>query len=79
MANSGKSVGLRLVSLLDVMAGRVQMIFDGGVSALPRVNEGKLRVLAMTVGSTPEEFSKLIGDEFPKWTQIVRRAGIFPN
>ena len=134
-------------ALLDVMAGRVQMIFDGGVSALPRVNEGKLRVLAMTgserspslpniptmaesgvpgyaatfwfgivapagtpapivaklgreigailndpvfkklfaaqgvdpVSSTPEEFSKLIRDELPKWTQIMRQAGIVPN
>jgi tripartite-type tricarboxylate transporter receptor subunit TctC len=34
--------------LLDVMAGRVQLMFDGGVTALPQVKAGKLRVLGMT-------------------------------
>ena len=28
------------------------------------------------VGSTPEEFAKLIREEIPKWTKIVREAGI---
>jgi tripartite-type tricarboxylate transporter receptor subunit TctC len=133
--------------LVDVMAGRAHMMFDGGVSALPRVAEGKLRVLAMTgterspsfpniptmmeagvpgysasfwfglvapagtpapivnklareievvlnepafkkslaaqgvdpVSSTPAEFSKLIRDDLPKWTGIMRQAGIVAN
>ena len=34
--------------LMDVMAGRVQLMFDGGVTALPQVKAGKLRVLGMT-------------------------------
>jgi tripartite-type tricarboxylate transporter receptor subunit TctC len=134
-------------ALIDLLAGRVQIMFDGGVSALPRVKEGKLRVLGMTgaqrspsfpdiptiaeagvpgysalfwfgivapagtpapivnrlsteigailndpvfksmfaaqgvdpVSSTPEEFSRLIKDELPKWTGIMKRAGIEPN
>jgi tripartite-type tricarboxylate transporter receptor subunit TctC len=134
-------------ALVDLLAGRVQIMFDGGVSALPRVREGKLRVLGMTgaerspsfpdiptiaeagvpgysalfwfgvvgpagtpvaivdrlskeigailndpvfkslfaaqgvdpVSSTPEEFSRLIRDDLPKWTGIMKQAGIEPN
>jgi tripartite-type tricarboxylate transporter receptor subunit TctC len=134
-------------ALVDLLAGRVQIMFDGGVSALPRVREGKLRVLGMTgaerspsfpdiptiaeaglpgysalfwfgvvapagtpppvvnrlskeigailndpvfksafaaqgvdpVSSTPEEFSRLIRDDLPKWTAIMKQAGIEPN
>lgn len=134
-------------ALVDLLAGRIQIMFDGGVSALPRVKEGKLRVLGMTgaerspsfpdiptideggvpgyaalfwfgivapagtpkpivdrlsreiggilndpvfkkefaaqgvdpVSSTPEEFSKLIAADIPKWTGIMKQAGIVPD
>jgi tripartite-type tricarboxylate transporter receptor subunit TctC len=134
-------------ALVDLLAGRVQIMFDGGVSALPRVREGKLRVLGMTgserspsfpdiptiaeaglpgyaalfwfgvvapagtpaaivdrlsaeigailndpvfkgvfaaqgvdpVSSTPEQFSRLIREDLPKWTGIMKQAGIEPN
>jgi tripartite-type tricarboxylate transporter receptor subunit TctC len=45
--------------LTDLMAGRVQLMFDGGVSALPRVNEGKLRVLAMTGAERSPSFPNI--------------------
>ncbi|MDQ2762761.1 MAG: tripartite tricarboxylate transporter substrate binding protein [Pseudomonadota bacterium] len=132
---------------VDLMAGRVQMMFDGGVSALPQAKNGKVRVLAMTgterspsfpniptmiesglpgysalfwfgivapagtpepivnklsheigailndpvfkkvfqqqgvdpVSSTPAEFSRLIQTDLPKWTGIMKQAGITPN
>ena len=134
-------------ALIDLLAGRVQIMFDGGVSALPRVKEGKLRVLGMTgaerspsfpeiptiaeggvpgyaalfwfglvapagtpqpivdrlsreigailndpvfkkmfasqgvdpVSSTPAEFSRLIKADIPKWTGIMKQAGIEPD
>jgi tripartite-type tricarboxylate transporter receptor subunit TctC len=28
------------------------------------------------VGSTPEEFDKLIREEIPKWAKVIREAGI---
>lgn len=133
--------------LADLLAGRVQMMFDGSVTAMPQVNAGKLRVLAMTgtersssypnvptmiesgvpgysatfwfgivapaktpapivtklssdmgavlndpafikkfqgqgvdiVSSTPAQFSKLIRDDLPKWTAIMKQAGITPK
>jgi tripartite-type tricarboxylate transporter receptor subunit TctC len=134
-------------ALIDLLSGRIQIMFDGGVSALPRVKEGKLRVLGMTgaerspsfpdiptigesgvpgyaalfwfgivapagtpqpivnrvskeigailndpvfkkefaaqgvdpVSSTPEEFTRLIAADLPKWTGIMKRAGIEPE
>jgi tripartite-type tricarboxylate transporter receptor subunit TctC len=35
-------------ALLDLLAGRVDMMFSGGGSALPQIRAGKLRVLATT-------------------------------
>jgi len=134
-------------AMVDLLSGRVQIMFDGGVSALPRVKDGKLRVLGMTgaerspsfpdiptiaeagvpgyaalfwfgivapagtplpivsrlskeigsilndpvfkkefaaqgvdpVSSTPEEFSRIIKEDIPKWTGIMKQAGIQPN
>jgi hypothetical protein len=31
------------------------------------------------VASTPAEFSKLIKDDLPKWTSIMRQAGVVPE
>ncbi|MEO7150318.1 MAG: tripartite tricarboxylate transporter substrate binding protein [Burkholderiaceae bacterium] len=35
-------------ALTDLLAGRVQMMFDGGTSSLPHVASGKLKLLAVT-------------------------------
>jgi tripartite-type tricarboxylate transporter receptor subunit TctC len=35
-------------SIMDLLSGRVDMMFEGGVTALPYVREGRLRVLAST-------------------------------
>jgi tripartite-type tricarboxylate transporter receptor subunit TctC len=134
-------------ALLDLIPGRIHLMFDGGVSSLRYVKEGKLRALGMTgvkrspatpeiptiaesgvpgyaatfwfgvvapagtspaiverlskeigaivdepvfkkkfwsqgvdpVSSTPAEFSKLIKDDLPKWTAIMRQAGVVPE
>ena len=46
-------------ALIDLLAGRVQIMFDGGVSALPRVKEGKLRVLGMTGAERSPSFPEI--------------------
>lgn len=134
-------------ALLDLIAGRIDLMFDGGVSSLPHVKEGRLRVLGMTapersaavpdvptiaesgvpgyaatfwfgivapagtpapiverlardiaaivnqpafvrkfgaqgvdpVSSTPAQFATLIRDDVPKWTAIMRQAGVVPD
>ena len=70
-------------ALTDVMAGRVQVIFDAGPSALPQVRAGRLRVLAVTSAErfvgTPEiptiAESGLPGYDLTLWFGIVTRAG----
>ena len=46
------------------------------IMKLPEAKERMANVGFETVGSTPEEFAKLIREEIPKWTKIVREAGI---
>ncbi len=43
---------------------------------LPEAQERLANVGFEIVGSTPEQFARLIREEIPKWTQIVREAGI---
>lgn len=42
----------------------------------PEAKERMANVGFEIVGGTPEEFAKLIREEIPKWTKIVREAGI---
>ena len=71
-------------ALTDVMAGRVQVIFDAGTSALPQVRAGRLRVLAVTsaerFSGTPDiptiAESGLPGYDMTLWFGIVTRAGV---
>ena len=46
------------------------------IMKLPESKERMAGVGFEIVGSTPEEFAKLIREEIPKWTKIVREAGI---
>ena len=49
------------------------------VMRIIRLPESKERLAGVgfeIVGSTPEEFAQLIRDEIPKWTKVVREAGI---
>ncbi len=70
-------------ALTDIMAGRVQVIFDAGTSALPQVRAGRLRVLAVTsaerFSGTPDiptiAESGLPGYDMTLWFGIVTRAG----
>jgi tripartite-type tricarboxylate transporter receptor subunit TctC len=43
---------------------------------LPDAKERLGNVGFEIVGSTPDEFAKLIRDEIPKWTKVVREGGI---
>lgn len=46
------------------------------VIKLPDVKERLANVGFEIVGSSPDEFAKLIREEIPKWTKVVREAGI---
>ncbi len=57
--------------IIDKLHGEVVRIMK-----LPEAKERMANVGFEIVGSTPEEFAKLIHEEIPKWTKIVREAGI---
>jgi tripartite-type tricarboxylate transporter receptor subunit TctC len=46
------------------------------IMKLPEAKERMANVGFEIVGSTPAEFAQLIRAEIPKWTKIVREAGI---
>ena len=57
--------------IIDKLHGEVVRIMK-----LPEAKDRMANVGFEIVGSTPEEFAKLIREEIPKWTKIVREAGI---
>ena len=57
--------------IIDKLHGKVVRIMK-----LPEAKDRMANVGFEIVGSTPEEFAKLIREEIPKWTKIVREAGI---
>ena len=70
-------------ALTDIIAGRVSLMFDGGASALPFVNAGKLRVLGTTDSRRSEQLpdipsiaeAGLPGYEAVSWFGIAAPAG----
>ena len=57
--------------IIDKLHGEVVRIMK-----LPEAKDRMANVGFEIVASTPEEFAKLIREEIPKWTKIVREAGI---
>jgi tripartite-type tricarboxylate transporter receptor subunit TctC len=52
---------------------------NGVISAAIKAGEVRNRVAALgaqPAGGPPEELTKLIRDELPKWTRVVKEAGI---
>jgi tripartite-type tricarboxylate transporter receptor subunit TctC len=49
------------------------------VAKLPDVKERMLQLGASPIGSTPDEFAKLIRDEYEKWGPVLKAAGIQPQ
>jgi tripartite-type tricarboxylate transporter receptor subunit TctC len=70
-------------AILDVLAGRVDVFFEGGASALPYVRQGKLRALASTAEERTEKAAPglpTLNESFPGlslevWFGIVAPAG----
>ena len=74
-------------SMVDLLAGRVNMVFDSVPSALPNIKAGKLRALAVT-GAKHSQFlpelptiaeAALPGYETAIWFGIVAPAGTPPE
>lgn len=70
-------------AITDVLAGRVDVFFEGGASALPYVRQGKLRALASTAEERTEKAAPglpTLKESFPGlslevWFGIVAPAG----
>jgi tripartite-type tricarboxylate transporter receptor subunit TctC len=71
-------------AITDVLAGQVNMMFEGGASALPYVRKGQLRALASSGTKRSEEAIRnlpimaetLPGFDFSVWFGIVAPAGV---
>jgi tripartite-type tricarboxylate transporter receptor subunit TctC len=71
-------------AIVDLLSGRVSMMFEGGVTALPYVRQGKLRVLASTglkrseeaVPNLPTMNEILPGYDRTSWFGLFAPAGV---
>jgi tripartite-type tricarboxylate transporter receptor subunit TctC len=71
-------------AITDLLGGRVQMMFEGGVSSLPHARTGKLRALATTAGRRTEAMPALPtiaeagvpGYEVCTWFGLMTNAGV---
>lgn len=71
-------------AITDLLGGRVQMMFEGGVSSLPHARSGKLRALATTAGRRTEAMPALPtlaeagvpGYELTTWFGLMTVAGV---
>jgi tripartite-type tricarboxylate transporter receptor subunit TctC len=69
--------------ITDLLGGRVDMMFEGGVSSLPHVRKGKLRALATTGRKRADAMPELptmaesgVADfEFTVWFALIAPAG----
>ena len=58
-------------AIVDTLSGEI-----GKAMATPAIRERAAQDGATAVGSTPEEFDRLVRGEITKWTKIIRDAGI---
>ena len=71
-------------AIADLLGGRVQMMFEGGVSSLPHARSGKLRALATTAARRTEAMPELptiaeagvAGYEVATWFGLLTNAGV---
>jgi len=71
-------------AIADLLGGRVQMMFEGGVSSLPHARSGKLRALATTAARRTEAMPELPtiaeagvpGYEVATWFGLLTNAGV---
>lgn len=71
-------------AIADLLAGRVQMMFEGGASALPHVRQNKLRALASTAENRTEKAAPglpTLKESYPDfvlevWFGVVAPAGV---
>lgn len=71
-------------AITDVLSGTVNMMFEGGASALPHVRQGKLRALASSaekrtergLQGLPNMSATLPGLELEPWFGVVAPAGV---
>jgi tripartite-type tricarboxylate transporter receptor subunit TctC len=71
-------------AMTDLLSGRVQLMFEGGVSSLPHARTGKLRALATTAARRTEAMpalptvaeAGLPGYEVSTWFGLMTNAGV---
>jgi len=60
--------------IVNVLAKEIETIMRA-----PDIQDKMLKQGFEPVGSSPEEFTKFIGEEIPRWAKIVKMAGIKPQ
>jgi tripartite-type tricarboxylate transporter receptor subunit TctC len=71
------------MAITDLMGGQVDFMFADAPTALPQVEGGKLRALAVSgpkeALSTPEQLAQFQASESGKWGRVIKAAGIQPE
>jgi len=76
-------------ALVDLLAGRVEMMFSPLVPVLTHLKAGRLRPIAVTerahaedmdvLDRTPAQFDEVRGAMIGKWQKIIKQTGIEAN
>ncbi|MBI3916751.1 MAG: tripartite tricarboxylate transporter substrate binding protein, partial [Betaproteobacteria bacterium] len=60
-------------SMIDLLGGQIDMVFSNLPPAVPYVQDGRMRGLAITTAA--REANAFFHEEIAKWAQVIKASG----